>query len=214
MTIAARRPEKLRRRPPRGSRARASTCRRSRRTSPRRRTSRRSSSPIASATGGWTCSSTTPASASGRPSGEIQTKHLDMQLDINLRSIVAVLPRMPGDAREPPPPSTTTRSSSTPPRSPASAAWAGTSVYSATKHGVVGWTEAMNKRAERRGHQVNGAVPRLRGHADDRLRQGARPRRGDDPARGHRRGRALPAEGLPRVRRPGDHVHPTRRGAL
>ena len=42
-------------------------------------------------------------------------------------------------------PSTRTRWWSTRPRSPASTERAWLSVYSATKHGVVGWTEAMNK---------------------------------------------------------------------
>ena len=88
LTLAARRPEKLdgAARGPAGGGLRA--CRRSRRTSPTRRRSRRSSPPTASATGASTCSSTTPASGIGAPVAEIQTKRLDMQLDINLRSIV------------------------------------------------------------------------------------------------------------------------------
>ena len=51
------------------------------------------------------------------------------------------------------------------------------------------------------GDQVVRAVPRVRGHADDRLRQGAGHARADDPPAGHRRGGALPAAGLPRLRR-------------
>ena len=47
------------------------------------------------------------------------------------------------------------------------------SVYWATKTAVVGFTQAMNKELSGRGHQVDRAVPRLRRHADDRLRQGA-----------------------------------------
>ena len=81
-------PREARGRRGRARRRAASTCTGSRRTSPRRRRSRRSSTPTASATDGWTCSSTTPVSASARRSAEIETKHLDMQLDINLRSII------------------------------------------------------------------------------------------------------------------------------
>ena len=47
-----------------------------------------SSPSTASATAASTCSSTTPASASRAPVGEIDTKRLDMQLDVNLRSII------------------------------------------------------------------------------------------------------------------------------
>ena len=76
------------RRPRRDWSRKASTCSRSPPTSPRRTRSRKSSTLTASATGGSTCSSTTPASASAQPSARSQTKRIDMQLDINLRSIV------------------------------------------------------------------------------------------------------------------------------
>ena len=56
-----------------------------------------------------------------------------------------LLPRMRRMLREAAGASTRTRWSSTPRRSRASAARRWLSVYSATKHGVVGWTEAMNK---------------------------------------------------------------------
>ena len=62
---------------------------------------------------------------SALPSAELQTKHADMQLNINLRSIVPLLPRVHADASRGRLPSTRTRWSSTPPRSPASAARAG-----------------------------------------------------------------------------------------
>ena len=55
------------------------------------------------------------------------------------------------------------------------------SVYCATKAAVVGFTQAMHKELGGDGHQVDRAVPRLRRHADDRLRQGAGRRRGHDP---------------------------------
>ena len=56
----------------------------------------------------------------GAPVGEIQTKHLDMQLAVNLRSIVLFYRECLSMLQERPA-STATRSSSTPPRSPASA---------------------------------------------------------------------------------------------
>ena len=88
MTLAARRPEKLdgRRQGLADEGFDVQAVRRE--LSPTRTTSRRSSTPTASATGAWTCSSTTRASASARRSARSTTKRLDMQLDINLRSIV------------------------------------------------------------------------------------------------------------------------------
>ena len=76
----------------------------------------------------------------GAPVAEIQTKRLDMQLDVNLRTIVlfyrecAELLRADGGAQ------VVNTSSISGKRGQA---WL--SVYSATKAGVVGWTEAMNK---------------------------------------------------------------------
>ena len=140
---------------------------------------RRSSRLTTSATAGWTCSSTTPASGIGAPVGEISTKHLDMQLDINLRSIVAVLPRMHGDA-------------AAAAAEHHNALVVNTSSISG-KHGE-GWLGVLGHQAwccrldgsdeqgaRLRGHQVDRAMPRLRGHADDRVRQGPRTRRADDP---------------------------------
>jgi NAD(P)-dependent dehydrogenase (short-subunit alcohol dehydrogenase family) len=76
----------------------------------------------------------------GAPVAEIQTKRLDMQLDVNIRSIVlfyrecAELLRADGGAQ------VVNTSSISGKRGQA---WL--SVYSATKAAVVGWTEAMNK---------------------------------------------------------------------
>ncbi|MBV9465879.1 MAG: SDR family oxidoreductase [Solirubrobacterales bacterium] len=80
----------------------------------------------------------------GAPVGEIQTKHLDLQLDVNLRSIIlfyrecADLLRAAGAEH---------RNALVINMSSISGkrgeAWL--SVYSASKHGVVGFTEAMNK---------------------------------------------------------------------
>lgn len=76
--------------------------------------------------------------------GEIQTKRLDMQLDINLRSIVLFyrecLPLLQQAASEHKNALVINTSSISGKRGEA---WL--SVYSATKHAVVGWTEAMNK---------------------------------------------------------------------
>lgn len=80
----------------------------------------------------------------GAPVGEIVTKRLDMQLDINLRSIplfyrecVGMLREAAGEHRNALVVNTSSISGKR------GEAWL--SVYSATKHGVVGWTEAMNK---------------------------------------------------------------------
>ncbi len=80
----------------------------------------------------------------GAQVGEIQTKHLDMQLAINLRSIVlfyrACLPMLKAAAEEHHNALVVNTSSIS---GKHGEPWL--SVYSATKHGVVGWTEAMNK---------------------------------------------------------------------
>lgn len=80
----------------------------------------------------------------GAPVGEIEAKRLDMQLDINLRSIVLFYREAVGMLREA---AAEHKSALVINTSSISGkrgeAWL--SVYSATKHGVVGWTEAMNK---------------------------------------------------------------------
>jgi len=80
----------------------------------------------------------------GAQVGEIQTKRLDMQLDINLRSIIlfyrecmAMLREAAAEHRNAFVINTSSISGKH------GEAWL--SVYSASKHGVVGWTEAMNK---------------------------------------------------------------------
>jgi NAD(P)-dependent dehydrogenase (short-subunit alcohol dehydrogenase family) len=76
--------------------------------------------------------------------GEIETKRLDMQLHINLRSIVLFyrecLPLLQQAASEHKNALVVNTSSISGKKGEA---WL--SVYSATKHAVVGWTEAMNK---------------------------------------------------------------------
>jgi NAD(P)-dependent dehydrogenase (short-subunit alcohol dehydrogenase family) len=80
----------------------------------------------------------------GATLGEIQTKRLDMQLNINLRAIVifyreclSMLQAAGAEHRNALVVNTSSISGKR------AEAWL--SVYSATKHGVVGWTEAMNK---------------------------------------------------------------------
>lgn len=80
----------------------------------------------------------------GAPVGDILTKHLDMQLSVNLRSIVLFyrecLSMLKEAASEHSNALVVNTSSISGKRAEA---WL--SVYSATKHGVVGFTEAMNK---------------------------------------------------------------------
>jgi NAD(P)-dependent dehydrogenase (short-subunit alcohol dehydrogenase family) len=80
----------------------------------------------------------------GASVAEIETKRLDMQLNINLRSIiifyrecVSMLREAAGEHKNALVVNTSSISGKH------GEAWL--SVYSATKHGVVGWTEAMNK---------------------------------------------------------------------
>jgi NAD(P)-dependent dehydrogenase (short-subunit alcohol dehydrogenase family) len=80
----------------------------------------------------------------GQAVAEIETKRLDMQLNINLRSIILfyresmdMLRAAAGEHKNALVVNTSSISGKH------GEAWL--SVYSATKHGVVGWTEAMNK---------------------------------------------------------------------
>jgi NAD(P)-dependent dehydrogenase (short-subunit alcohol dehydrogenase family) len=80
----------------------------------------------------------------GAPVGEIETKRLDMQLNINLRSIILFYRECIGllkDAAAQHKNALVVNTASISGKH--GEAWL--SVYSATKHGVVGWTEAMNK---------------------------------------------------------------------
>jgi NAD(P)-dependent dehydrogenase (short-subunit alcohol dehydrogenase family) len=80
----------------------------------------------------------------GAPVAEIETKRMDMQININLRSIIifyrecmSMLREAAGEHKEALVVNTSSISGKH------GEAWL--SVYSATKHAVVGWTEAMNK---------------------------------------------------------------------
>jgi NAD(P)-dependent dehydrogenase (short-subunit alcohol dehydrogenase family) len=80
----------------------------------------------------------------GAPVGEIQTKHLDMQLDVNLRAVVLFyrecVELLRAAAAEHQAALVVNTASIS---GKAGEAWL--SVYSATKAGVIGFTEAMNK---------------------------------------------------------------------
>ena len=139
----------------------------------------------------------------GAPMAEIQTKHLDMQLGVNLRALIIGtregLPMLREAGAEHGKALIVNTASIA---GKAGQGWL--SIYAATKAAVINFTEGDPPRGGRRRHPVHGAGPGLRRHADDRVRQGPGARRGDDPARGHRRGGALPAAHLaqlPRARR-------------
>ena len=82
------------------------------------------------------------------------------------------------------------------------------SVYSATKHGVVGWTEAMNKELGPEGIKSTALCPAFVDTPMTDFVKAARRRRGHDPPEDIAEAVRYPAEGLPRVRRPGDDVRP------
>jgi NAD(P)-dependent dehydrogenase (short-subunit alcohol dehydrogenase family) len=94
----------------------------------------------------------------GAPLGDILTKHLDMQLDVNLRSIVIFyrecLDLLKAAGAEHSNALVVNTSSISGKRAEA---WL--SVYSASKHAVVGWTEAMNKELGTQGIKSTALCP-------------------------------------------------------
>ena len=130
----------------------------------------------------------------GAPMAEIQTKHLDIQLGVNLRALIIGtregLPMLREAGAEHGKALIVNTASIA---GKVGQGWL--SIYAATKAAVINFTEATHREAGRRG-PVHGAGAGLRRHADDRVRQGPGTRRGDDPTRGHRRGGPLPAEDL------------------
>jgi NAD(P)-dependent dehydrogenase (short-subunit alcohol dehydrogenase family) len=94
----------------------------------------------------------------GAQVGDVQTKHLDMQLSINLRSIVLFyrecVPLLAVAAAEHKNALVVNTSSIS---GKFGQGWL--SVYSATKHGVVGWTEAMNKELAPQGIKSTALCP-------------------------------------------------------
>ena len=192
---------------------RASRCSRSPPTSPTRPRSRRSSTPTASATAASTCSSTTPASASARPWARS-------------RPSTSTCSSTSTCARSSSSTANACRCSARPRAEHNNALVVNTSsisgkrgegwlsVYSATKHGVVGWTEAMNKELGGEGIKSTALCPAfvdtpmtdfVKEHvpADEMIRP-------EDIAESVR----YLLQRLPRLRRAGDHVRAPRRGAL
>ena len=147
----------------------------------------------------------------GAPMAEIQTKHLDMQLAVNLRALIIGtregLPMLREAGAEHGKALLVNTASIA---GKMGQGWL--SIYAATKAAVINFTEGDPPRGGRRRRPVHGAGAGLRRHADDRVRQGPGARRGDDPARGHRRGGPLPAQHLAQLPRAGDRLHPPRRG--
>lgn len=94
----------------------------------------------------------------GAPLAEIQTRRLDMQLEVNLRSAVLFyrecLPLLRAAAAEHRSAIVVNTASISGKRGQA---WL--SVYSATKHGLVGWTEAMNKELATEGIRSTALCP-------------------------------------------------------
>ncbi|HEY3830554.1 MAG TPA: SDR family oxidoreductase [Solirubrobacteraceae bacterium] len=94
----------------------------------------------------------------GAPLGDIQTKHLDMQLGVNVRSIVIFyrecLDLLKEAGAEHSNALVVNTSSISGKRAEA---WL--SVYSASKHAVVGWTEAMNKELGTQGIKSTALCP-------------------------------------------------------
>jgi NAD(P)-dependent dehydrogenase (short-subunit alcohol dehydrogenase family) len=94
----------------------------------------------------------------GASVADIETKRLDMQLDINLRSIVLFyrecVPLLAAAAAEHKSALVVNTSSIS---GKFGQGWL--SVYSATKHGVVGWTEAMNKELAPQGIKSSALCP-------------------------------------------------------
>jgi NAD(P)-dependent dehydrogenase (short-subunit alcohol dehydrogenase family) len=94
----------------------------------------------------------------GAPLGEIQTKRLDMQLDINLRSIILFyrecLPMLQAAGAEHKNALVVNTSSIAGKRGEG---WL--SVYAAAKHGVVGWTQSMQRELAPQGIKSTALCP-------------------------------------------------------
>ncbi len=138
----------------------------------------------------------------GEAMAEITTKYLDMQLAVNLRSyVIATRETLPmlREAGAEHGKALITNTSSLAGKS--GQGWL--SVYSATKAGVIGFSQATQKEVSGEGIQVTALCP---GFVDTPMTEYAREvveAGGDDAAGGHRRGGAFPAShvaGVPRAR--------------
>ena len=149
----------------------------------------------------------------GEAMDEITTKKLDIQLGANLRALIIAtresLPMLKEAGAEHGKALIVNTASIAGKKGQA---WL--SVYSATKAGVVGFSQATQKEHENDGHPGDRSLPGLRRHADDRVRPRAGRPGGDDPPGGHRRVGALPAAHVAGLPGAGDRLHAARRGAL
>ena len=130
---------------------------------------------------------------------DAETKKLDLQLDVNLRAVYLL-------AREAIPMLKEAGAEHGKALMANTASYAGKhgqgwlAAYSATKFGVVGLSQALHKELVARRRAGHRPLPRLRGHADDRLGRGSGPEGRDDPAGGHRGGNPLPAQDVTKLR--------------
>ena len=141
----------------------------------------------------------------GEAMHELTTKYVDMQLGVNLRALILMtrecLPMLREAGAEHGKALIVNTASIS---GKAGQPWL--SVYSATKAAVIGFSQATQKEIAGPGDSGDRAGAGVRRHADDRVRQGAGGGRGDDPAGGHRGGRALPAADLAELPGPRDRV--------
>ena len=105
----------------------------------------------------------------GAPIGELDTKRMDLQLATNLRAIPLMyretLDMLKAAGAEH---GNALAINTASIAGKQGEAWL--SIYSATKFGVVGFTQSMNRELNGARDQVDGAVPRVRRHGDDRVR--------------------------------------------
>ena len=145
----------------------------------------------------------------GAPMEEIQTKHLDMQLAVNLRALILGtregLPMLREAGAEHGKALIVNTASIA---GKGGQAWL--SVYAATKAAVINFTQSTHREAGGAGIQCTALAPGFVDTPMTEFVQGPGPGRGDDPPRGHRRGGALPAAHLPQLPRAGDRLHPAR----
>ena len=143
---------------------------------------------------------------------QIETKHLDMQLAINLRSLVI-------GTREGLP---MLREAGAEHRkalllNTASIAGKGgqafLSVYAATKAAVINFTQSTARETNNAGIQCTALAPGFVDTAMTDFIKSEVPAEGDDPALRPRRRGQLPAGALPELSHPGDRLQPAGRGS-
>ncbi len=139
---------------------------------------------------------------------DAETKKLDMQLDVNLRAVYLTtrecIPMLKEAGAEHGKALVANTASIA---GKYGQGWL--AAYSATKFGVVGLTQAIHKEHSTDGIQATALCPGFVATAMTDWVDGV-PEGADDPARGHRRGRPLPAAHLAGVPGAGAAVHPAR----